>query len=295
IDPGDPASGLLPGILPEPHPADGSGDRGLQAYCFRMCLTDDPDNQLPWTAPEGYDPARYELLLRTFDGGADRVPWNIVRMPNRKSDVNNNGAVSTDFIGGNHQYIDANDEQRQQIIAEHLHWQQGLLWTLATHPRVPENVRADTNRWRRAADEFTDNDGWPWRIYVREGRRMISTVVMNENHVRGKLTLEDPIGFASYAWTAIMCTDALSMAWFATKETCRWEASRRGRSPIGPSLPHHAVAPTCWCRWRSRQRTSRSVRPGWNRSSSCWENRRASLQHWPSSTRPRCKTCPIRC
>ena len=198
IDPGDPASGLLPGILPEPHPADGSGDRGLQAYCFRMCLTDDPDNQLPWTAPEGYDPARYELLLRTFDGGADRVPWNIVRMPNRKSDVNNNGAVSTDYIGGNHQYIDANDEQRQQIIAEHLHWQQGLLWTLATHPRVPEKVRADTNRWRRAADEFTDNDGWPWRIYVREGRRMISTVVMNENHVRGKLTLEDPIGFASY-------------------------------------------------------------------------------------------------
>ena len=198
IDPADPAAGLLPGILPEPQPADGTGDQGLQAYCFRMCLTDDRENQLPWTAPEGYDPARYELLLRTFDGGADQVPWNIVHMPNRKSDVNNNGAVSTDYIGGNHGYIEASDEERQRIIAEHLHWQQGLIWTLATHPRVPRSVQVTTQQWRRAADEFTDNDGWPWRIYVREGRRMVSTMVMNENHVRGKRKVGDPVGLASY-------------------------------------------------------------------------------------------------
>lgn len=198
VDPDDPASGLLPGIVAGPHPEDGSADDGIQAYCFRMCLTDDPDNQLPWKKPADYDPGRYELLLRTFDAGASHVPWNIVRMPNRKSDVNNNGAVSTDFIGGNHGYIGASDEDRQQIIAQHLQWQQGLIWTLANHSRVPENVRKETHRWQRAADEFTDNDGWPWRIYVREGRRMISPVVMNENHVRGKLDVDDPIGLASY-------------------------------------------------------------------------------------------------
>lgn len=198
VDPDDRGSPLLPGIVAEPHPADGSSDDGIQAYCFRMCLTDDGANQLPWTAPEGYDPGRYELLLRTFDGGASRVPWHIVAMPNRKSDVNNNGAVSTDFIGGNHHYIEATDEVRLQIINDHRRWQQGLIWTLATHPRVPEQVRKETNRWRPAADEFTDNDGWPWRIYVREGRRMLSTVVMNENHVRGEITVEDSIGLASY-------------------------------------------------------------------------------------------------
>lgn len=198
IDPADPSSGLLPGILPEPHPVDGSGDRGLQAYCFRMCLTDDRTNQLPWTAPDGYDPGRYELLLRTFDAGSRKMPWHVVHVPNRKSDVNNNGAVSTDYIGGNHNYIEATDEERRQIIADHRNWQQGLIWTLATHPRVPESLQNTAKQWCRAADEFTDNDGWPWRIYVREGRRMVSKMVMNENHVRGTRKVLDPVGLASY-------------------------------------------------------------------------------------------------
>ncbi|MFL2858401.1 MAG: FAD-dependent oxidoreductase [Planctomycetota bacterium] len=198
VDPQDPDSPWLPGLLTPPHAEDGTADRGVQAYCFRMCLTDDPENQIPWKKPADYDASQYELLLRQYDQGSTFTPWHIVHMPNRKSDVNNNGAVSTDFIGGNIGYVEGSDEDRARIYEAHRSWQQGLIWTLAHHPRVPEKVRKSVNRWQPAADEFTDHDGWPWRLYVREGRRMVSKVVMNENHVRAKVTVDDPVGLASY-------------------------------------------------------------------------------------------------
>ncbi|OUU19869.1 MAG: hypothetical protein CBC13_11805 [Planctomycetia bacterium TMED53] len=198
VDPKDPQSKWLPGLLPPPHPEDGSADKGVQAYCFRMCLTDDPENQRAWQKPANYDASDYEMLLRQYDLGSTFTPWHIVHMPNRKSDVNNNGPVSTDFIGGNIGYLEGSDEDRKKIFEAHRNWQQGLIWTLAQHPRVPEKVRNEVNRWQPAADEFVDHDGWPWRLYIREGRRMVSTVVMTEKHVRGLEKIEDPIGLASY-------------------------------------------------------------------------------------------------
>jgi hypothetical protein len=196
--PGQPESGLLPGIEAGPAEPDGSADHRVQAYCFRMCLTDDPQNRLPWEQPEGYDASEFELLLRWFDAGEQRAPWHVVKMPNRKSDVNNNRAVSTDFLGGSHRWPEASDAERTVLYAEHRRWQEGLLWTLASNPRVPEKVREEVNRWGRAADEFSDHDGWPWRLYVREGRRMVSDLVMSEAHCLGERVAADPVGLAAY-------------------------------------------------------------------------------------------------
>ncbi len=196
--PGDPTSGLVWGIQVTSLPPSGSGDRLVQAYCFRLCTTDTVANRRAWPKPADYDEARYELLLRNFEAGDHRVPWAPLFMPNRKTDTNNNCAFSTDYIGGNYAYPDGSYAEREKIIADHRSYQQGLLWTLANHPRVPEKVRAEFQRLGLAKDEFTENDNWPTQLYVREARRMLGAYVMTEHHCRGKEVAEDSVGMGAY-------------------------------------------------------------------------------------------------
>ncbi len=195
---GDPTSGLLPHIDPTGPGIQGQADHRVQAYCFRMCMTDHPENRIPFHRPEGYVEQWYELLLRNFEAGEKRVPWHIGHMPNRKTDANNNFGFSTDFIGQNYDYPDASYEQREAIVAEHRLYQQGLCWTLANHPRVPESVRQHVSRWGMCKDEFADGSGWQDQLYIREARRMVSDYVMTQHHCQGRETADDPIGLAAY-------------------------------------------------------------------------------------------------
>jgi hypothetical protein len=198
VVPGDPASGLLPGIRADAPGPDGTGDDGLQAYCFRMCLTNVAANRRPFPKPADYDERRYELLLRNFEAGDERLPVTLSPMPNGKTDSNNFGAVSTDFIGANHDYPEATDERRAEIIGAHRSYQTGLMWTLANHPRVPESVRGRMAEWGLARDEFLDHDNWPHAPYVREARRMVADYVMTEHDCRRSRTAPDPVGLGSY-------------------------------------------------------------------------------------------------
>jgi hypothetical protein len=198
VKPGDPASGLLPGVHPGPPGKEGSGDKRVQAYNFRMCLTDVPENRIPFKKPDGYDPMRYELLLRNFEAGENKIPWLVSRMPNRKTDTNNSLGFSTDNIGMNYQWPDGDYATRERIFNEHLLYQQGLMWTLANHPRVPENIRKEVSRWGVCKDEFTDNDGWPHQLYVREARRMVSDYVMTQHNCQAHRVAEDSVGLGAY-------------------------------------------------------------------------------------------------
>jgi len=198
VVPDDPASGLLPRIHGGGPGEEGAADHRVQAYCFRLCMTQVPENRVAFPRPEGYDPRQYELLGRYLDQGWRAIFNKFDPAPNGKTDTNNHGAFSTDNIGMNYAYPEGSYEERRAIIEEHVAYQQGLMWFLAYDPRVPEDVRQAVSAWGLAKDEFLDSDHWPHQIYVREARRMVSDFVMTELHLRGTKSTPDPIGMGSY-------------------------------------------------------------------------------------------------
>jgi len=198
IKKGDPNSGLLPNINPNGPGELGAGDHHIQAYCFRMCLTDHPDNRIPFEKPTAYNELDYELLLRNYEAGEQGFPWINSQMPNRKTDTNNRTGFSSDFIGQNYDYPEASYEEREKIRQRHRQYQRGLMWTLAYHPRMSKHIRDEVSRWGTSKDEFAREDGWQQQLYVREARRMIGEYVMTQYNCEGLKIVEDPIGMGAY-------------------------------------------------------------------------------------------------
>jgi hypothetical protein len=212
VTPGDPASGLLPFIQNVPFGAPGEGDRSVQAYNFRLCLTRNPANRRPIDPPPNYDPNRYELLGRYFDGlkaaGTRISLGNFLKIDlvtPEKTDINNNGGFSTDYIGGNHGYPEADYTTRERLQQEHLDYIKGFLTYLATSSRVPENIRTEMQLWGLCKDEFPDTGGWPHQMYVREARRMVSYYVLSERNCRQIENVSDSVGLAAYNMDSHNC------------------------------------------------------------------------------------------
>ena len=204
----DPRSGgaLLPEISARKPPAPGSADKAVQAYNFRMCFSELPDNRVAFPKPEGYSPGRYALFARLLQARVAAEGPNLIlnsvikvdRIPNGKADVNNNGPFSTDYIGGSWDYPDAGYARKAEIFNEHRKYQDGFLYFLANDPQVPEALRHEMNQWGLCKDEFTDTNHWPNQLYIRESRRMVGEYVMVQKDLQTELTKPDPIGMGSY-------------------------------------------------------------------------------------------------
>lgn len=202
IDPywikGDPSSGLIPRISEHDPGVKGEGDNKIQAYCFRTCMSNHPENRVPFPRPANYDSTQYELLVRIFESGWDEWFGKFDMIPNRKTDTNNHGPFSSDNIGMNYDYPEATYERRKEIIREHEDYQKGLLYFVANDPRVPKDIQEEFQNWGLAKDEFIDNGNWPHQIYVREARRMVGSYVMTENELLKKKATPESIGMGSY-------------------------------------------------------------------------------------------------
>jgi hypothetical protein len=227
IKPLDQTGRLLPEVAPDKKSPAGTGDRKVQAYNFRVCMTKVADNRVPFPKPARYDPARYELLARmlaemdTIKRAAShspdtnksesmdpmyrlKQPWSLVDVmkpdpiPHGKTDTNNNGAFSTDYIGGNYEYPEADYAGRERIWQAHLAYVQGFFYFLQNDPKVPKALRDEMAPWGLCKDEFTDTGHLPHQLYVREARRMVGEYVMSQKDIQTTLTKPDVIGMGSY-------------------------------------------------------------------------------------------------
>ena len=238
VTPGDPKSGLLPRISAARSGEFGQADARIQAYCYRMCLTDHPGNRIPFEKPAGYDPRQYELLLRVFQAGWRETFQKFDPIPNRKTDTNNHGPFSTDNIGMNYDYPDASYERRRAILQEHERYQKGWLYFIANDPRVPAEVRDEMRKWGLAKDEFTDSGGWPHQIYVRESRRMLGMFVMTEHELLKTRPTPDPVGMGSYT------IDSHNVQRYVTPDGAVQNEGDIGVSTNGPySIAYGALVP----------------------------------------------------
>ena len=235
VVPGDLSSGLLPPLVAGPVGKAGDADGLVQAYNFRLCLTDVAENRVSIEKPRNYDPRNYELLARwivargnklspgpsrigkvALGGKNSNLGINFDRMPNQKTDSNDGSHFGSDLAGGSRNWPEGSHAKREILWQNHKDYLQGLLWFLGHEPRVPESVRSEMLRWGLAKDEFVDNDHWPYQIYVREARRMISDYVMTEQDARNERKAEDPVALASYP------LDSHSASYFADKEGKVW-------------------------------------------------------------------------
>jgi hypothetical protein len=227
LTPGDPSSGLLPMIEPvDQHRYVGQGDHRLQAYNFRICMTDDPALRLDWDKPESYRALDHELAVRWFNadkdshndqfpahkGHPDHAFRKCDTMPNKtpggflKTDTNNHGPVSSDFIGGNWAWPTSTYERREMIFQQHVDYQKGFYWTMANDPRVPTRYRDSYRRWGLCKDEFQSTGGWSHTLYVREGRRLVGDYVLTEHDCMHKVQCNDAVGMGSYQLDSHNCT-----------------------------------------------------------------------------------------
>lgn len=198
--PGKPESGVIPTILYEPLGVPGTADKNLQAYCFRMCLTQKEDNKLPITKPANYDRNDYEIYLRYLRAGGQLIrPW--ISVPNGKTDLGAWHDLGHNLYGMNREYPEGNYATRKRIYEEHKSFTQGLFYFLANDSEVGQlnpDLQKEWASWGLAKDEFTDNGGWPRQFYVRDARRMVSDYVITEHHIRKPtpVAVEDPVGVA---------------------------------------------------------------------------------------------------
>jgi hypothetical protein len=192
---------LLPFVTPQAKfAAVGAGDGKFQTYNFRLCLTTEKTNQIRIPKPAHYNSDDYELLKRYLAaaGSNNLKVIHLTRLPNGKCDANCAGPISTSLFGPNWEYPEASYARRREIWQQYLDWAHGFVWFLQNDPCVPEKQRKQMQRWGLCKDEFTDTDGWPHQLYIREARRMLGDLVLTQRDLETQRAKPDSVGMCGY-------------------------------------------------------------------------------------------------
>jgi FAD dependent oxidoreductase len=270
----DDAHRLLPEIDAGPLAAPGSGDKKVQAYNFRLILTNDPANRLSFERPSGYDRSRFALLERylgEYQQHTGRPPGfkdvtNPVMIPNHKADFNNIGPFSTDYIGHSWKYPEASYVQKAAIWQDHLLYTKSFFYFLSQDPGVPASLRAEVNQWGLPKDEFAGTDHWPHQLYIREARRMVGDYVMRQADLQSERTKQDSIGMGSYSSDSHNIQRvAMPDGTCRTKATCRCRCSPT-KLPFGPSHRSEQKRKICWFLSASLRPMQPTLLCAWNRN-----------------------------
>lgn len=197
VVPGDSSSGLITTIQSGELGKYGEPDKHIQGYCFRLVLTREPDNRIPISKPANYDPANYEIYRRYLEAGGKLFSPRANR-PNGKTDLGSWHDLSANLYGENWMYPTGNYATQDSVVQYHKNFTQGLIWFLQKDSAVDEQTRQNWTGWGLCQDEFTDNDGWPRRLYIRSARRMVSDYVITEQHTRrdNPERVTDPVAVA---------------------------------------------------------------------------------------------------
>jgi hypothetical protein len=195
--PGNSTSGLIPTIQKGELGRYGAPSKYIQGYCYRLVLTRDPDNRMMIPKPDNYDPWTYEIYRRYLKAGGELFYPQTTR-PNGKTDLGSWHDLSANLYGENWEYPEGNYATQERIIKYHEDFTRGLIWFLQHDPDVDAETRANWEGWGLCRDEFTDNEGWPRRLYIRSARRMVSEYIITEHHTRrnNPEQVADPVAIA---------------------------------------------------------------------------------------------------
>lgn len=241
VSPGVPSSGLLAHISSDVLAAPGSADTALGAYTYRLCVTNAPSNRIPFTPPANYDATEFELLGRYAAEMGNQATlgtfMNLEPLPNQKFDLNTGVPFETsDEVGANAGYSDATAATRAQIEGEQKRYEQAFLYFLSTDSRIPPNVQSAVQQLGLCKDEFTDNGGWPYQIYVREARRMVGDYVLTQNEILNGTAVPDSIGIGGYKFDT-HATHVVSIKGHAFYE------NHQAGPPQPYSIPYRVLTP----------------------------------------------------
>ncbi|MEQ1850315.1 MAG: FAD-dependent oxidoreductase [Chthoniobacteraceae bacterium] len=196
----DDAGKLLPLITTDDAGPEDAGDKNVMVYSFRLCLTKDPANRVPFPAPAHYDPARFEVIRRYFVKGKPVAMWDLYPLPGGKFDANNGigRQFSIGLVGACNGWSEADEAGRARIWEAHKQYTLELYHFFCTDPAVPEALRKEHAELGLCRDEFASYGHWSPQLYVREGRRMKGMFVVSQKDIMENPQKEDPIVISSF-------------------------------------------------------------------------------------------------
>ena len=196
------ANGLpLPFITSVRPGDDQAGEETVMVYSFRLCLTKNAANRVPFPEPKAYDPARFELVRRYFQKYPNApVPWDLYPLPGDKFDANNGigKMFSMGLVGEANGWCASDPAGRAKLWEKHKEYTLELYKFLTTDPAVPAKIRATMAELGLCRDEFPETGHWSPQLYVREGRRMDGRFTLTQHDVLKDPQKEDPIAISSF-------------------------------------------------------------------------------------------------